>query len=111
TPDVQTAASALTADDWMLLAQIGRSVTVGELLSRSALSEAHTVIVLERLVALQVISLSKAEGGATPSARLPTPSAAKTPVAGGAIQERVSTGPSEGVSEAQRARARSSVEA
>ncbi|HLT29240.1 MAG TPA: tetratricopeptide repeat protein [Myxococcaceae bacterium] len=72
TPDLKSAAAALTADDWMLLAQVGKTSTLGDVLSRSTLEEAHTVVLLERLVALGVLSVSRpgaqrSDDGTSPS--------------------------------------------
>ena len=58
TPDLKSAAAALTADDWMLLAQVGKTSTLADVLSRSTLEEAHTVALLGRLIELGVLSIS-----------------------------------------------------
>lgn len=54
-PGIATSTLELSAEEWMLLAQMGREAVLGELLARSSFPEAQTSRLLEQLVARGVI--------------------------------------------------------
>jgi len=60
TPALQSASAAISADEWMVLAQMGRESVLGELLARSSLPHAQTLMCLTRLQELGVVQLRDA---------------------------------------------------
>lgn len=62
TPALRSSSSAISAEEWMVLAQMGRESVLGELLERSSLSAAQTLRCLARLEELGVIERRAADG-------------------------------------------------